>query len=269
MNQMSDYAAAHFNLVLGGNLAVGCQYNGTIPTPATTTEAFECYADVIPKMKVLGLKFAFAFGNFNKTNGTAAKIPGGAASFGGVTESTPGGYPTAKEVEWVVNELRRRNLTDTVAQYFLHDDDAAASGAVEDSVRWLNANAPQITPQTNTFPDSGPESLYRTRQFIYSPEEYAVTGTTGNATSKTEGQLQYYENDQLIGERYRLDIWPLFALGDGGGVRSTACQTLVLLVIRGHPSSTEMLHRTFHCASDCFLSVDPPLWHGWFHRRYR
>ena len=40
----------------------------------------------------------------------------------------PGGYPTAKEVEWVVTELKKRNLTDTVAQYFLHDDDAAASG---------------------------------------------------------------------------------------------------------------------------------------------
>jgi hypothetical protein len=136
----------------------------------------------------------------------------------------------AKEVEWVVHELTKRNLTSTVAQYFLHDDDAAASGAVEDAVGWLHANAPHITPQTNTFPDSGPcvklprgymwplayllkwwlpcglgcsSSLYRTRQLIYSPEEYAVTGTTGNATSKTEGQLQYYENDQLIGERYR------------------------------------------------------------------
>eukprot|EP01044_Picomonas_judraskeda_P019256 COSAG03_NODE_4021_length_1718_cov_14.648321_1_plen_157_part_10 len=72
MNQMSDYAAAHFNLVLGGNLATGCQYNGTIPSPATTTQAFECYADpktgVIPKLKALGLKFAFGFGGFNKTN---------------------------------------------------------------------------------------------------------------------------------------------------------------------------------------------------------
>ena len=54
---------------------------------------------------------------------------------------------------------------------------------------------------------------------IISWSRYAVTGTTGNATLKTEGQLQYYENDQLLGERYRLDIWPLFALGDGGDVR--------------------------------------------------
>ena len=55
------------------------------------------------------------------------------------------------EVAWVVNELERRNLSHVVAQYFLHDDDAAASGAVEDSVRWLRENAPHITPQTNTL----------------------------------------------------------------------------------------------------------------------
>jgi hypothetical protein len=96
MNHMDMYAAAHFNLVLGGNLAEGCQYNGTIPSPSTATEAFECYADTIPKMEAYGLKFAFAFGGYNKTNGTAAKIPGGATSYGGVTESMPGGYPTGK-----------------------------------------------------------------------------------------------------------------------------------------------------------------------------
>ena len=40
----------------------------------------------------------------------------------------------------MVQELTKRNLTSTVAQYFLHDDDAAASGAVEAAVRWLHAN---------------------------------------------------------------------------------------------------------------------------------
>ena len=85
----------------------------------------------------------------------------------------PGGYTTAPEVAWVVRELEKRNLTSTVAQFFLHDDDASASGAVADAVAWLRTNAPHITPQTNTFPDSGPETLYTSRQFIYSPEEYA------------------------------------------------------------------------------------------------
>ena len=54
-----------------------------------------------------------------------------------------------------------------------------------------------------------------------------MTGTTGNATAKVEGQLTYYENDQLISERYRLDIWPLFALGDGGGVPIIRSDSLV------------------------------------------
>ena len=95
MNQLHDYAAAHFNLLLGGNIDKGCQYNGTIPTPATTTQAFECLAAQLPKMDAVGMKFAWGFGGFNKTNGTEALVAGGAASYGGVTESRPGGYPTA------------------------------------------------------------------------------------------------------------------------------------------------------------------------------
>ena len=74
-----------------------------------------------------------------------------------------------------------------------------------DAVTWLRHNAPEITPQTNTFPDSGPEALYMSRQFIFAPEEYAVTGTTGNATSKTDQQLLMYANNQYITERYMLD----------------------------------------------------------------
>lgn len=55
---------------------------------------------------------------------------GGRESYGGVTESGPGGYITAPEVAWAVRELEKRNLSSTVAQFFLHDDDASASGAV-------------------------------------------------------------------------------------------------------------------------------------------
>ena len=85
-----------------------------------------------------------------------------------------------------------------------------------------------------------------------------MTGLTGNATAKTEGELQYYENDQLIGERYRLDVrsllshhrsvsalaqgegkqrslgvqvWPLFALGDGGGVPVIRSASLVRMQV--------------------------------------
>ena len=55
-----------------------------------------------------------------------------------------------------------------------------------------------------------------------------MTGLTGNATAKTEGELQYYENDQLIGERYRLDVRSLpsnhrsvGALAQGEGMASS------------------------------------------------
>lgn len=174
MNQIHDYAAAHFNLVLGGNIVEGCQENKTSPSPATATEAFECIAAQLPKMEALGLKFAFAGGHYNKTEGIAASVFGGANSFGGVTQSGPSRYPTAPEVRWVVRELEKRNATRTVAQFFLHDDDAYAQESVQDAVRWLHDNAPHITPQTNTFPDSGPETLYTSRQFIYSPEEFVT-----------------------------------------------------------------------------------------------
>ena len=58
--------------------------------------------------------------------------------------------------------------------------------AGERVLQWLKEHAPHITPQTNTFPDSNPEMLYQTRQFVFSPEEYSVTGTTGNGLAMTQ-----------------------------------------------------------------------------------
>jgi hypothetical protein len=149
------------------------RFNKTLPAHPTADEAFGCVASQLERMHKLGLYFAFSVGNFagGKPKSAVARTFGGSASFGGVTESEPGGYPTATEVAWVVTELRKRNLTHTVAQYFLHDDDATASGAVAAAVQWLKENAPEIVPQTNTFPDSGPSMLYRTRQPVFAAEE--------------------------------------------------------------------------------------------------
>ena len=228
MNHIDAYKAAGFNLVLGGNIVSGCQYNGTTPAHPTMDEAFECVAAQLLKMHKLGLYFAFGIGHISPPANSSAKVLGGAASFGGVTESAqPGGYPTAPEVEWVVSQLRDKNLSHVVAQYFLHDDDAAASGAVARSVQWLHDHAPEIMPQTNTFPDSGPSALYRTRQPIFAAEEYAITGTTGNATAETNNELVYFANNEMIADRYRLDTWPLFALGDGGDVPVINSDSLV------------------------------------------
>jgi hypothetical protein len=90
MNQLHDYAAAHFNLLLGGNIVNGCQVNNTMPTPGTATEAFECLAKQLPKMEAVGVKFAWGVGHYNQTDGVAARVFGGAASYGGVSESGPG-----------------------------------------------------------------------------------------------------------------------------------------------------------------------------------
>ena len=42
LNVVHQYKAAGFNVLLGGNIAPGCQHNGTLPVPATPTQAFEC-----------------------------------------------------------------------------------------------------------------------------------------------------------------------------------------------------------------------------------
>ena len=223
MNVMHEYAAAHFNLVMTGALPPGCQMNKTIPTPATTNDEFECIAHHLPALRELGLFVTFDLGNTLNRTGLPrlASVLGGSKAYGGVTESGPGGYLTAPEVAWAVQELQRRNLSDMIHQVFLHDDDTAPSQAVTDSVTWLRENAPTITPITNTFPDSGgPEGLYAGRQYIFSPEEYSVTdieGQTGTdfAYLKTQAQLVTFANNEYLTQRYRLDAWPLFAMMDG------------------------------------------------------
>lgn len=169
MNVMHEYVAAGFNLVMSGALPPGCQVNGTIPTPATTNDEFECIARHLSTLSELGLFVTFDLGNtLNRTGLPAlARVLGGSASYGGVTENGPGGYLSAPEVAWAVRELQRRNLSHTIHQVFLHDDDSAPSQAVTDSVTWLRENAPHITPITNTFPDSGgPEGLYATSSLL-------------------------------------------------------------------------------------------------------
>ena len=107
---------------------------------------------------------------------------------------------------------------------FFHDDEIGDSQSTADGVRWLRENAPEIVPGVNTFSDSGPETLYRDGQFIYSPEQYAVNpsgdlqcNASGycNGTTMTNQQLVMFANDQLLAERYRLDGWPLFSVFDG------------------------------------------------------
>ena len=43
----------------------------------------------------------------------------------------------------------------------------------------------------------------------------------------TNQELIMFANDNLLTERYRLDFWPLFALGDGGGVPDISSDSLI------------------------------------------
>lgn len=83
---------------------------------------------------------------------------------------------------------------------------------------------------------------------------YAITGRTGNATAKTEQQLIYYANNQLITERYMLDMWPLFALGDGGDVGVIRSDSLVRVqVYAALAYGARGLYVTRLSLSDCFV----------------
>lgn len=56
-NVIHQYKAAHFNLVLTGNVAQGCQRNGTLRMGASSSEAFDCVIDFLPEWNgKLGLK---------------------------------------------------------------------------------------------------------------------------------------------------------------------------------------------------------------------
>merc|ERR550514_1007465 len=128
------------------------------------TGAFECVAARLPAIGAKGIRAVFSLGNFNTTNDTYAM--GEEAAFGGLVEENFGTTPqtrhyiTTPEVAWVVEELEKRNLTQHVSQFFLHDDMADVVGNTADTVAWMRKHTPHITPQANTFPDSGPETLY-------------------------------------------------------------------------------------------------------------
>ena len=58
---------------------------------------------------------------------------------------------------------------------------------------------------------------------------YAIDGSITDATREAavDAELALFESNQYIAQRYRLAPWPLFALGDGGGVHNLASASLV------------------------------------------
>jgi hypothetical protein len=164
VQQLDLYAAAHFNLVLSGNLVMSaCQprpgyppaTSKLIPNPATQDEAFACFLEQLPKIEALGLKVAWSTGGSYNRSKTSYTL-GGNKSYGGVFQNAPSShYITDRETAYAVGEFERLNLSHLISQIFLHDDDADVGGNTAAAADWLRLNAKSYPPQVNTFPDSG------------------------------------------------------------------------------------------------------------------
>ena len=99
-------------------------------------------------------------------------------------------------------------------------------------------HAPWLIPIVNQVSgNSAPETLYRSKLFISSPEQYPITGCnngicqpgvpitpeclrTGgciNASAGAAAQQAANEDNAFVDMRFGLDHWPLFNVGGGNG----------------------------------------------------
>ena len=231
IDQLQEYKAAHFNLVLTGNVVGVCQHFNVTPTPATANEVLECVMGALERIDAVGLQATFTPGHYAAFNDMANSTFGGSASFGGVTtqpQRTGASLLSAPELGWIKKQLEARNLTHVVGAMFLHDDDFTMTADTTHEVSYLHEHWPAAPGLTNGgTSDAGAAALYRSRQFVLSPEEYSVYGQTGNAKAMAMAQMRSFQQNAYLTERYRLRAWPLFALGDGGAIKNIRSDSLV------------------------------------------
>ena len=90
---------------------------------------------------------------------------------------------------------------------------------------YLWQHAPWLIPIVNQVSgNSAPETLYRSKLFISSPEQYPIQCPASNcskpglnATAGAINQMAAYETNALVDLRFGLDSWPLFHIGDSQG----------------------------------------------------
>jgi hypothetical protein len=115
----------------------------------------------------------------------------------------------------------------------LHDDDLTMTDDTTHEVSYLHKHWPAAPGYQNlgtaelASPDADAARLYRSRQFVFSPEVYRVFGQTGDAKAMAMAQISSLQQNAYLTERYRLRAWPLFALGDGHGVKNIRSDSLV------------------------------------------
>ena len=231
IDQLQEYKAAHFNLVLTGNVVGVCQHFNVTPTPATATEALHCVMGALERIDKAGLQATFTTGHYPSFTDMANSTFGGSANFGGVTkraQRTGASLLSAPELGWIKKQLEARNLSHVIGAMFLHDDDFTMTADTMHEVSYLREHWPAAPGLTNGgTSDAGAAALYKSRQFVLSPEEYSVTGQTGDAKAMALAQMRSFQQNSYLTERYRLRAWPLFALGDGGGVKNIRSDSLV------------------------------------------
>lgn len=231
IDQLQEYKAAHFNLVLTGNVVGVCQHFNVTPTPATANEALDCIMGALERIDAAGLQATFTAGHYRAFADMAKSTFGGRGSFGGVTkllQRTGASLLSAPELAWIQKQVEARNLTHVIGAMFLHDDDFTMTADTTREVSFLHEHWPAAPGLTNGgTSDAGAAALYRSRQFVLSPEEYSVFGQTGNAKAMAMAQMRSFRQNAYLTERYKLRAWPLFALGDGGGIRNIRSDSLV------------------------------------------
>jgi hypothetical protein len=247
-DQLQEYKQAGFNAVRTSNVAAFCQHLKLIPTPATADEAFGCIANASRRIDKAGLMSIFAPGHWEVTPTITGATFGGNGSLGGLTSRSSSGqfdsiFPrgtinidgpsliTAPELAWIKSEASVRNVS--FAAIFLHDDSFRVAADTAHQTKWLSKHWTASPGMTNGG-TSDPVGLYRSRQFVLSPEEYSVHGEPGsNATQMAYSQLMMYQANAYVAQRYRLRSWPIFALGDGGFIKDITSDSLIYLQVYG------------------------------------
>jgi hypothetical protein len=145
---------------------------------------------------------------------------------------------TIPEIKYLISELEKRNMSKHFAGVFLHDDTVTQVSYVVKMAEYLQEHAPWLIPIVNQVSgNSAPETLYRSKLFISSPEQYPISGCSNgecqpgvpitqdclksgdciNATSGASAQQSANEANAFVDMRFGLDHWPLFNLGGGNG----------------------------------------------------
>jgi len=79
----------------------------------------------------------------------------------------------------LLDELAKRNMSHQFGGVFLHDDTVTQVSYVVQVTEYLAEHAPWLIPIVNQVSgNSAPETLYRSKLYISSPEQYPVSGCT-------------------------------------------------------------------------------------------